>query len=269
MKPPLRQFIRDWVPPALRRLTRRFSVQHMYSGDYGTWAGARANSLGYDAAAIFDRTRAAARKVRDGQAAWERDSVTFDESAAHWPVLACLLYVTALRKGRLCVLDLGGSFGSTWGQHRAWFDRSDIQWRVVEQPHIVAAGRAEFTRGPLRFYETMDAACAEGVPDVILLSSVLPYLESPHSLLADIARQGFRHVIVDRTGFVRRGTDRLTVQHVPPEIYAASYPCWFFDRAALLRPFAANWRVVAEWPTDDEADIDAAHGGFLLEKTTP
>ncbi len=53
---------------------------------------------------------------------------------------------------------------------------------------------------------------------------------------------------------------------VPAAIYAASYPCWFFDRAALLRPFAPPWRLVSEWRTADEADIDAEHRGMYLEK---
>jgi hypothetical protein len=73
-------------------------------------------------------------------------------------------------------------------------------------------------------------------------------------------------VIIDRTGFTPRGRDRLTVQRVPASIYAASYPCWFFDRAALLRPFAPSWRIVGEWRTADEADIDAEHRGMYLEK---
>jgi hypothetical protein len=40
---------------------------------------AAARSTGYDAAAIFEKTREATRKVRNGEAAFERDSVTFDK----------------------------------------------------------------------------------------------------------------------------------------------------------------------------------------------
>ena len=132
---------------------------------------------------------------------------------------------------------------------------------------MVAAGQREFATGPLRFYETIDGCCAAERPGVALLSSVLPYLEDPHALVQDIARRDFRHVIIDRTGFVGRGRDRLTVQRVPASIYEASYPCWFFDREKLLRPFAADWRIVAEWPAFDRADIAAEYCGLALERT--
>jgi len=269
MSAALRQLARDWAPPVLRRLAGRTMRRGRFSGDYVSWAEACSNSGRYDAPAIFEKTLAAARAVRDGQAAWERDSVTFADPAAYWPLLACLLRVAAAGGGRLQVLDFGGAFGSTWWQHRSWFNGIDVKWMVVEQPHIVEAGRREFANGTLQFFETMDAACAERQPAVVLLSSVLPYLETPHAVLADVARRGFRHIIIDRMGFVAGDRDRLTVQRVPPAIYEASYPCWFFAWAGVLRHFAAGYRLVAEWPSFDEADVAAEYRGLFLEGTWP
>lgn len=62
---------------------------------------------------------------------------------------------------------------------------------------------------------------------------------------------------------------RRQARRVPPAIYEASDPCWFFNRAALLAAWGPGWRVAAEWPTDDEVDIDATHGGLMLEQTSP
>lgn len=270
MNQTLRQFVQDWLPPALLRRARRVGRPRVFSGDYRSWAEARAASRGYEAPAIFEKAVAAARAVRDGRAAYERDTVRFDQPACHAPLLGALLRVATRNEGRLHVLDFGGALGSTWWQHRAWLEGiSAVRWNVVEQAHFVAAGRREFERGSLRFHESIAACLAAGPLDVILLSSVLPYLEQPHALLADVARRSFRHVIIDRTGFVAGGRDRLTVQRVPPSIYDASYPCWFFDRERLLRPLAADYRVVAEWPTFDEADIPAEFRGLLLERTSP
>ena len=83
-----------------------------------------------------------------------------------------------------------------------------------------------------------------------------------------VARRGFGHVLIDRTGFVSGAADRLTVQRVPPAIYDASYPCWFFAREKLLAPFAADYRVVAEWPSFDAVDIAAEFRGLLLERVS-
>ncbi len=262
--------LRQLVPRPLRRALRRLVRPPIYQGDFASWTEAQRASRGYADPAIAEKTIAAARAVRDGQAAWERDTVLFAEPAANAPLLRALRHAAAAHGGRLRVADFGGALGSTWWQHRPWLgDLAEVSWSVIEQPALVAAGRREFTTGRLRFFATLDECWATERPDVLLLSSVLPYLENPRALLAAALARPFRHVIIDRTGFVARGRDRLTVQHVPPVIYDASYPCWFFDRASLLAAFAHDWRIVEEWTTDDEADIDASHRGLLLERKTP
>ena len=269
MKRPLQRLAHEWLPPVLLRVARQVATPRVFSGDHRAWAEARAASRGYEDPALFEQAVEATRAVRDGRAAFERDTVLFDSPEWHAPLLGALLRVAARNGGRLNVIDFGGAFGSTWWQHRRWLEGLDaIRWDVVEQPHFVAAGRREFETGPLRFHASIDDCAATGPAQAILLSSVLPYLEKPHALLADVVRRGFRHVIIDRTGFVAEGCDRLTVQRVPPAIYAASYPCWFFNRETLLRPFAAEYRVVVEWPTFDAADIAAKFRGLLLERTS-
>ncbi len=270
MKTALSGFARAWLPPALARLLRRLATPRVYTGDFPSWAAARAAARGYESPAILEKHVAAARAVRDGRAAFERDSVTFAEPAWNAPLLGALLRAAAANQGRLQVVDFGGALGSTWWQHRTWLGGlAGLTWDVVEQPHFVAAGRREFEVGPLRFHESLDTVAGAPAGQLLLLSSVLPYLENPHALLADVARRGFRHVLIDRTGFTSRGRDRLTVQRVPPAIYDASYPCWFFDRAALLRLIIPAYRIVAEWPSFDVADLPAEFRGLLLERVAP
>jgi putative methyltransferase (TIGR04325 family) len=263
------QTIKSLVPRAVRQWLRRQVHGATFSGDYPSWVAARDASGGYDDNVIFEKALAATRAVRDGRAVWERDTVLFYQKTFHQPLLDALRRAAKGNRDRLSVVDFGGALGSTWWQHReALADLAEVRWSVVEQPRFVAAGKNEFSVGPLRFYETLDLCCASERPEVALLSSVLPYLEEPHRLLQDVEKRGFRHVIIDRTGFVNRGRDRLTVQRVPPTIYSASYPCWFFDREKLLRPFHREWRIVSEWPAFDQADIAAEYRGFALEKTT-
>jgi hypothetical protein len=40
--------------------------------------------------------------------------------------------------------------------------------------------------------------------------------------------------------------DRLSVQHVPPTIYEASYPMRIFSAARLAQALAPSWRIVAD-----------------------
>lgn len=262
-----KRFVRDWVPPALLPWIRRSRGQSSFTGDYGSWAEASGRASGYEDPGIFEKAVAAARAVRDGHAAFERDTVLFSEPAIHGPLLAGLLRAAALNGGQLDVVDFGGAFGSAWWQHRAWLENlPSVRWEVVEQPRFVQAGQREFEAGPLRFRASLDACAAPPASALILLSSVLPYLENPHALLADVVRRGFRHVLIDRTGFIPGPRDRLTVQRVPPSIYQASYPCWFFARERLLPTLAADYRIVAEWRSFDAAERTGEFRGLLLDR---
>lgn len=257
------------IDPA-RRVLNAWRRSRLYRGDYANWDAARAASTGYDANLILEKAVAATRAVRDGQALWERDTVLFHEPERNEPLLRALAEVAAPNGGRLSVLDFGGALGSTWWQHRQWLgDPGSIRWSVIEQPAFVEAGRREFTVGPLRFYGDIDACLAVERPDVILLSSVLPYLENPHAVLADLASRGCGWIIIDRTGFATRGRDWLAVQHVPEAIYPASYPCWFFDRAGLLDRLGKEWSVVAEWPTFDGNGRGYEYRGLMLKHIRP
>lgn len=259
--------LRRWIPRRLRRWARRLLRPALYRGDFASWEEARHASRGYADPALMERVVASARAVRDGQAAWERDTVLFQVPEANAPLLSALRRAAAAHGGNLHLVDFGGALGSTWWQHRPWLlDLASVRWSVVEQPAIVEAGRREFTHAPLRFFASLDECCAAEAPDVVLLSSVLPYVEDPRGLLADLSARRLDTLIIDRTGFVERGRDRLTVQQVPPSIYAASYPCWFLDRGSLRRSLASEWQVVEEWVNEDDVDIDAEHRGMMLER---
>lgn len=255
------------IPGSARDWLRRHFAPRLFRGDYRTWTEACARSGGYDDSHILERAVMATRAVCHGYAAWERDTVLFHEEFCHRPLLESLRTAAAAAGGKLSVLDFGGALGSTWWQHRRWLaDLVEVRWSVVEQRGFVEAGRREFTVGPLRFYETVEACFAAEHPTVVLLSSVLPYVERPHALLAELAARECDWLIIDRTGLTKDGRDRLTVQHVPASIYRASYPCWFFDRTRLLAALRPHWEVVAEWPALGNGEGKFEFTGFTLKR---
>ena len=80
--------------------------------------------------------------VVDGRAAYERDSVLFEEVEYVWPLLASLMWVGARHLGSLNVLDFGGSLGSTYFQNRIFLATlPSVRWNIVEQPRHVEVGR--------------------------------------------------------------------------------------------------------------------------------
>ena len=231
-----------WLEPIVRRF---FRVR--WQGDFPDWAAARRSAGGYETREILERVSTAARAVRDGRATYERDGVAFQTPPPPWPALEHLRAIARRRGGRLAVLDFGGALGSLYWQLRAELaPLGDVRWRIVEQPALVERGQAEFANGQLEFYSTIREACDARMPDVVVLASVLPYVEAPLGILRELAGLGAEAIVVERTGFTTGGGTRLTIQHVPANIYRASYPCWFLDRAELLAALGRRYRLVHE-----------------------
>jgi putative methyltransferase (TIGR04325 family) len=204
------------------------------TGDYATWAEALAASTGYYLPEFVEQTRQAALKVKQGLAAYERDSVLFDNAEDSFPLLAALRKAAAEHDGQLIVFDFGGALGSSYFRCRRLLEPlRSVRWLIVDQPQHVSIGRRDFESDELRFYETPAEVLAEHRPTVLLLSSVLPYLPAPYEQLDRLIDAPIPYVIVDRTFFLERDADRLTVQHGPFEVYPGSYPAWFFSETRL------------------------------------
>ena len=217
-----------------------------WKGDYHTWQDALNASGGYDAAGIFNEVVEAAGAVRDGKALWERDTVCFNHEEYDYFLIASLMTAAAGHGGKLHVLDFGGALGSSYMQHRKLLDRiDDFSWSIIEQPHVVACGRAQFSTDRLHFFEKIEEALVHGPINTFLFSSVLQYLESPYDLLQDVLKYNPGAIIVSRTPLSTVG-ERITVQHVPDWIYAASYPCRFLDRRRI-EGILASPRIFTPW----------------------
>ncbi len=244
-----------------------------HRGNYPDWASAKAAAGGYDAANILDIQRAAMRKVRDGEAVYERDAVLFDEIEYFFPALAALLLIASRKKNRLSVLDFGGALGSSYYQNRGLLlHLEDLAWHVVEQGHFVAAGQAEFQTPQLRFFSTMADSAAASRPDVVILSSVLQYLDDPVITLAEIAKLAPDYILVDRTPILDAGCERIVVQTVPPSIYPASYACRLLAPGAIEAWLAPAYRPVYRFETHigTEIVVDdriAHYRGMLLQRS--
>jgi putative methyltransferase (TIGR04325 family) len=250
----------------------RKPAKYGFFGDYSSWEDAQSETGGYDQPGILAKTEIAMRQILAGRAAFERDSVLLPNPEYPWPLISCLLYVAQADGNRLSVLDFGGALGSTYYQCRPFLKNvSQLAWMVVEQKHYVESGRREFSRGPVSFHEDVQGACLLQKPNFLLLSSVLPYLPDPWSHLDELLALDIRCLVIDRVPFLGSNRDRLTVQKVPPEIYPASYPAWFFSRNRLLSICARHqYRERAEWTCADDWNPDggkASFVGLFLEKT--
>lgn len=254
-----KSLLKDFLPPVLLRCIQKLrhrgrNTQALtWQGDYPDWQSAVAASTGYDQEAIFVKVQDAARAVRDGKALWERDSVLFYHEEYNLPLLSALMSIAAWNKGRLRVLDFGGALGSTYWQHKPLLQNLDVlSWNVVEQPHVVACGREEFSSDELQFWPDMQSCAANGPVDVVLFSSVLQYLESPYALLEQAVALNPQAIVLDRTPFAEKG-ERITVQNVPPQIYPASYACRWLDEEKVRSLLKKTLSLSPKWQSQVDA----------------
>ncbi|PKA27065.1 methyltransferase, TIGR04325 family [Leptospira meyeri] len=232
-------------------------VEITFTGNYATWDEASTICSGYDSDIIINKVKKSLELVRDGKAIYERDSVIFDNIEYSQPLLVGLLFASALNGGKLKVLDFGGSLGSSYFQNRKFLSKLPlVEWSIVEQEKMVSIGKLEFENKELRFFHTIDEVVKNRQPETVILSSVLPYIKNPYEVLALIKSFNFETIIVDRTPFfIKDLPDRITIETVPPEIYIAKYPAWFFNYKTFLDFLSDKYELVESFESNDHYSL--------------
>lgn len=268
----IRTIAKDWLPPAVvRALRHRRNGGIRFQGNYATWEAAAAQCTGYDAEPILAKVLEAALKVKRGEAAYERDSVLFDEIEYAWPVTAALMWAAAQNAGRLDVLDFGGALGSSYFQNRAFLvNLPHVRWSVIEQAHYVQAGREHIQDDTLRFYSSIDGCLADNKPNVVLLSGVLQYLPVVDGVFKQINDSDATTIIIDRTPFNNEQCNKICIQTVPKSIYKASYPMTIFCLKNFFMDMI-DWDIVARIRSPEgslitESCLALNFQGFILRR---
>lgn len=257
------------LPPIVLKLVGCKKINYGFFGNYSCFSAALNDSSGYDSDIILEKTKNALLKVKRGEAVYERDSVLFDEIHYSWPLLTGLLKAACENGNRLSVLDFGGSLGSSYFQNREMLSGlGSLKWSIVEQPHYVACGKKYFQSNELVFYDDLNTCILQEQPDVLLASSVLQYLEKPYVILSQIIESELKWIIIDRTPFLFNDKkDLLTVQKVPPSVYDASYPAWFFNEKQFLSYFRNKYSLVGKFQGFDKANIPSKYLCLIFRLT--
>jgi len=263
----MKKIIKGLIPPILFEFLRKFrSNKYGWKNNYKTWGEAEKASTGYDTDKILHKVKDSLLKVKRGEAVYERDSVIFDEIQYSWPLLTGLMLASTKLKNGLKVLDFGGSLGSTYFQNKKFLDKIDnISWSIVEQKHFVDVGKEEFEDETLKFYYDVKACVEHEKSNVLVLSSVLQYIENPYQLLDEILKYNFEFIFIDRSPFSLSGNDEIKLQVVPSDIYTASYPCWFFDEAFFINYFLSKgYDIIERFEALDGRNDEYNFKGVLL-----
>jgi putative methyltransferase (TIGR04325 family) len=263
--------IKSFIKKTYFEFLNTFFAKNNWEGAFNSWQEALNFASGYQENVILEKCKDSTLKVKNGEAVFERDSVIFNSVQYCWPILALLQKIAIENNNKICVLDFGGSLGTSYYQNKTFISSSvDIQWCVVEQPHFVQCGKTYFQDDNLFFFNDIEECLNFHKPDVVLLSCVLQYIEDPFVLIETITNLNINYLIVDRTSVSDLSYDMITVQNVPKEIYDASYPCWLFSKSKFLGYFK-TYVLLSEFNskiTEDNIINDTLirWEGFLFKK---
>ena len=257
----MKSYIKKIIKTAIRFFPAPATVfKKQFTGNYKTWQEALKNSEGYDNNKILERAIKTRRLVLDGVAKYERDLRVFHDKPYVSESLAFLLWVYS-KERKLSVLDIGGSFGTSYYQHLDFLKHiPDLRWAIVEQANYVEYGKKNFETKELKFFKTHAEATASAAPNVLYLSGVLPYLEKPHEMLRELLSLKIPYVILDRNQFTD-GPTRLTVQKTTKMTFPTSFPCWLFNRKELMALFS-EYNILREFRGGETEGM--YYGGCLL-----
>ncbi len=251
--------IKEFFPPIILRYLTGFL--YGWSGNYKSWKEAENKCSGYDTDIIFNKVKDALLKVKNGAAVFERDSVIFDKVQYSFPLLSALNQVALKNNSKLNVLDFGGSLGSSYFQNRNLFNEiNEFKWNIIEQEHFVTEGKKTFADDKLHFYYTIQECLDEQKINVILLGSVLQYIEKPYQLIDELTSKKVDYIIIDRTPILKNNKDRITIQKVPKVIYKAQYPCWILNESKLMNHISAKgYELIFDSESHEKLNITDAH----------
>lgn len=260
------------TPPIILRALKTKFGSYGFSGSYLNWKQAVKRSEGYDCENILEKVKGSMLKVKKGEAAYERDSVLFDEIEYSWPLLAALLWISSQHGNRLNLIDFGGSLGSSYFQNRQFFGHlNEFKWNIVEQKHFVECGIEYFEDANLSFYFNINHCMKYQQPNTILFLSVIQYIEDPYKLLEEVINHKFKYIIFDRTTFLESGDNRIAIQRVSSRINRASYPIWFFNTSEFIAFFTQrNYEIIAQFNCDENSNITTPiFKGYIFKNIAP
>lgn len=216
--------------------------------EYESFEAAQKECVGYDADNILEKVKNAVMDVKNGNAAYERDSVLFYDKEINYNLMMYFYKIAYEVKRGIDILDWGGALGSTYFQHKEMIERDGIirSWTVIEQEKFVEYGKEKLTDNFWEFRYIPTAKDAIAKYDCVLLSSVLQYIENYDEVIEWVCDTKPLYIILERTPTANR--EIITVERVYEPIYDASYATRILDRVKLPQMFEKRgYKLLDKW----------------------
>lgn len=217
-------------------LFKKYFASISFNGSYKNWESASLKSTGYDNETFISKLKYKVIKVINGEFEYERDTILFKDKYYSPNFLHVLLLLKDFNNEYPKILDFGGSLGSKYLQHKDLFQNKKFEWSIVEQNKIVEIGNEIFKGFDIKFFNNIEDSLNYFYPNILLINSVLQYIENPKELLNKLLEKTPKIVLLERTFFSKDKT-HIKIQKISSRIYKNSYPCWIFNMEDLIEIF--------------------------------
>jgi putative methyltransferase (TIGR04325 family) len=239
------------VPPLFTRAFRRPVRRDGLFGDFPDWASALAASKPYETDLIAYGQ--ITDKVRRGDSGSGRNLM---------PILAGMALAFDAGVGR--VLDFGGNLGMVYFDVvRVLRDRIS-EWRVVDCQEVVSYGNANYANGNLTFFTSLESACRDFSPNMILCSHTLQYLERPYDTLAVLSAVKPAVIVLHELPVAER--ERFMIQRLPESLGGTERPIQILSSGRLATALS-SYELIAETDLPPwDPYIDARHAAQVFRR---
>lgn len=270
----LKLVLKSLLPPILLTYLQRkiFKSLICFTGPYENWEQAQNDSFGYDDNYILEKVTNAILKVKNGEAVYERDAITFNKIQYSWPVAATLMWAAVENKGCLSILDFGGSLGSSYFQNRQLLDSlKTVRWSIIEQQKFVRRGKELLENNQLIFYEEIEECIQKENPNIVLFSSVLQYLKNPSETIKRAISHSPSFVVIDLTIVNSSSRNQIYVQKNPKNICHSSYSVQSLAESEILSVLIKeNYQLIDTFYSSIDFPslqfINSEFKGFIFKK---
>lgn len=214
------------------------------SGDFPDWQSALAASQPYETdlvayGQVTDR-------VRLGESGSGRNSM---------PILAGLALTSP---GEVVnVLDFGGNLGMVYYDIARALPKRAFDWRVVDCEDVARHGNAVYADDRLSFSESVESACRDFLPDLVLCSHTLQYLEEPYETLGMLC--ALQPTVIVLHELPVGEAERFMIQRLPESLGGTERPVQILANGRLTAALA-GYEPIAEMDLPAwDPHIDARH----------
>lgn len=234
----------QFIPPRMKLFARAVLSPYIGFTPARSWEEASAASHGYESNVVIDSMY--------GHETPQGENFSLIVESRQLQILAAL-GVAIQQKDTLRVLDVGGARGEYFELVQILFADTKIDWIVLETPSLVPKTSSS-THGNSRITWTSDQTSCVGPFDVVLLSSVLQYVQNPYELLQEMSQLTSK-LIINRLPLISGLHDEIAVQHLRMYGRRGSYPAWFFSESKFLESVGELGHVTYRWASPSDTHV--------------